>query len=154
MDTIPNVCERCGKQRLRGKYYTFWYGGKIGESTQYKFAMRVQSNFYSFAGEQRTWLCDSCVLPRKWLLPALVAPFFIFTAISPFLGIWNDTASKVCWGGFGLALLGYLVNFIITEPNDTGERMAIRIHKKRLKKEGYNTFVTTHYYNSLKKKSS
>lgn len=154
MIATTNLCERCGKQQLRGKSYNFWYGKKSSESRHYEGAIRVRSRYYSITGEQSAWICDRCVRPRQWLKAVFLALFPGLLAVSPFLPMWEDTMSKVCWGGIGLFFLGFLAWALITQPNDTGENMAIRIHKKKLKAEGYNAFMTTYYYNWLKKQSS
>jgi len=154
MITTNRVCERCGRQQLRGKRYFFWYGKKSPESRHYEGAMRVRSRYYAITGEQSAWICDRCVRPNQWLRAVFLASMPTLLVFSPFLPMWEDIGSKICFGGIGLSMLVYLTWFFITYPNDTGEKMAIRMHKKKLKAEGYNAFLTAFEYNSLKKQSS
>ena len=149
-----HTCEHCGKPRETGKTYSFHYGWKSGESRHYEGAMRVRSQYYRFAGEQGAWLCDRCMRPRKWLNAALWGFFPALLVISPLLGLWEDVLSNVCYAGLGLGLLGYLVWFMRKYPDESGEKLAIRLHKKSLKAQGHNCFLTHYSYNAIKKQAS
>jgi hypothetical protein len=154
MVTSSKFCELCSRQQLQGNRYNFWYGKKSPESRHYEGAMRVRTRYYTFAGTQSAWICERCVRPYKLLRGIFLALMPTLLVLSPFLPMWDDIGSKICFGGIGLSLIVYLIWFFINYPNDTGEKMAIRLHKKKLKAGGYNIFLTAYEYNSLKKQFS
>jgi hypothetical protein len=159
-------CEKCHRERAHGRTYRFYYGTKGRPERSVEWDLRVTRTPIRVAGQESVWLCQRCV----WLLSDLgvglsVGVLVVFSGLLVSVGLvqrFLEPSSQFAMGGACLAAVALpLLVFSLgtgiwyarwgkrrTKP---GERLAIRLRKAALQRQGYDTFLTTEQYNRLGK---
>lgn len=140
------TCEKCGKTGPGDMAY-FWYGRASRPR-----AIDVFTKVYTVQvkGSRSAWICTRCTRRsmifhlQPWLL--LGIPLFVYFGLSIQFG-----HSALLGTVLGYSLLLYAVLYLASMGSShhllefwfgAGSRQAIKVHKKALKKQGYNAFWT------------
>jgi hypothetical protein len=172
---IPVHCCVVCKKRT-GKPYTFHYGKSIGKPRQEnRFGRSYQIEEYHLAGQKTVLLCDRCIFLRgcAFLFAALFGIYLMNLVI-----YWMNNSSHasyhyesylsylaehfllpgmaiICAIAATYALIAYVVSIkqrsFFNQLWEIGEKIAIHLRRKSLKRLGYNTCFTTKEYEKLEK---
>jgi hypothetical protein len=159
-------CEKCHRERERGRTYQFYYGTKGRPEKSIERGMRVTRTPFRVAGRESVWLCQRCVLLPFDLGFGLSAGLLgVFAGLMVLVGLAQsllEPSSRFGMGGeclAGVALpllllsLGTGVWYARWGRRRTklGERLAIRLRKPTLRRQGHDAFLTTEQYERMEK---
>jgi len=148
------ICEKCHKERKRGDTYLFYYGNKGRSSTTYDInqMQKVTSTTYTIAGQSGAQICNLCVLRVQILYLMLTGILPLFAFFAAYTGYSQGfTANTVVCGGIGIILIIALPILTYKEKQMFGENVAISVHKKALKAQKFNAFLTTGAFKRMRK---
>jgi len=144
-------CAKCSEETNEGSTYGFYYGYSKGEikSRNHK----LITAFYSVSQDLReVFLCHRCVdqfIEHRARIFAIVGFFVMLFIILSFVTYGGNNLSVLEAGiVFLIALIvGVILFFAILsgkkEPKqreDEGDRLAIKIHKSELMRQGFDSF--------------
>lgn len=142
--TQYRICQNCNKRP--GKPFAFHYGKQVGSSSTPTTGGTTVSTTYRIGGKQEVSICSWCVALRRILVNipvggTIILGYYCTTASGPDL---KDTR-----------LLGYFLLFVglallVGLNYELGNRYAIKIKRKELEKQGYDTFWTPARFRMLK----
>ena len=147
---IIGTCEKCKKTLQTGLYYSFYFARRgASRSEVLGYARRTTTNYSIEKTPMKTFLCNHCIglnfILSKFLLAFVAVLAFFFLLIFSLL---FSQYHEVNW----LAVLAIEAFVLIMLNRHTtlfrgkvefAEKMAIRIHKQKLRRQGYDSFFTT-----------
>lgn len=156
-------CDKCRQEREDGQTYQFYYGTKGRPTKSIERGGILTRTPYQVAGQASVWICRRCFFVRYWLpLGLSVAAVLILGLFVLFLALGLIFAEQpvrpfaapmLCVSAGFLALGAGIVVIARSSQRQTnfGERLAIRIKRQSLERQGYNVFLTTDQYNGLER---
>jgi hypothetical protein len=148
---LAMTCSNCRREREKGQSYRFYYGKKGHSTTAFEPGRKVTTTPISIAGEDGAWICDACVDLRQRLNLAAVAGLFIMVVASIYSAATEGNTANV-YACSALALIVAVAGpiSVLRRRQDTGESLAIKSRKGALKAAGFDTFLTTRRYQSIR----
>lgn len=161
-------CEKCHRERAHGRTYRFYYGIKGRPVKSVEWDLRVTRTPIQVAGQESVWLCHRCVFGLLDLgLGLSLGVLVVFAVLLLFVGLglsFQKSSSPItmtgsCLAAPALLLLVFSLGTGIwyarwgRRRTKVGERLAIRLRKAALQRQGYDTFLTTEQYNRLESRS-
>lgn len=155
-------CEKCGNEANSVEKYQFYYGNYVG--SQY-IDRRHSLTKYKIAGSHEVFLCQNCVGHFIDRIRLIVSAGLVLLGLAAFLirmliqqpaqGSEADSIADAFAGLFiiVIALLFYFGTYKEwrKEKNRSGfgDQIAIRLHKKELRRAGFRKFFTRARYEDL-----
>ena len=147
-------CGKCGRDTENGKTYAFYYGKKGRSTSAIEPGRKVTTTPIRIAGVASAWICDPCVDGRQRLNLLAAAALFIIVAANVYIAAKEGNTANV-YGCSALALFIAVAGplSVLRGRESTGEGLAISTKKAELRTSGYDTFLTTKRYRSLREGS-
>lgn len=144
-------CENCGSDNT--KPYVFAYGKKLKEekssATQGNTTTTTTTTYYGSLNARAVHLCAKCVdshrraiATRLWVTIILLALLSI-TLIIAVIAIPGDQAALTIFAtltSFSILVFGVLLHNILSKPDLAGLDKALKMSRKELEQEGYDSF--------------
>ena len=149
-------CELCHKIQVEGCRYYFYYGKKTDTSIfDFLLKLRGISSPPLIKDRGSAWICRKCTNLRKTTLYGLMAILLLVSVPSLIVIFSNPSALDLM--SLTIAAVGFWslgIFFIMFDrlrgKNEITERLAIRLKKKELRKQGYKVFLTNRQFAKLR----
>lgn len=144
-------CEVCHKVQVGGSRYSFYYGNKPKKDfADFLLQLRGIKQPPVFKDRGSAWICHKCTSRRSTLLHFLMAFFLVFGLLCIVLLIIDPSVSLLLAPILFLSMGIFVILYDkYRGDKEIPQRMAIKIRKGELKKQGYDVFLTDRQFAKL-----